>query len=125
MIDLDATLLTSHSDKAGAEPTWKRGYGFHPVLPTAIRPVRRWWASCAGLVPSGSGDVFYCAQPVCHIDTRWWVASAIRRRVTLALAKRFSVSRFRDDIREHGATHFTAIGTMLWLCTSSRPGQRP
>ncbi|MFL5332762.1 MAG: IS1380 family transposase [Geminicoccaceae bacterium] len=31
-IDLDATLLSSHSDKEGAEPTWKRGYGFHPML---------------------------------------------------------------------------------------------
>jgi hypothetical protein len=31
-IDLDATLLTSHSDKEGAEATWKRGYGFHPML---------------------------------------------------------------------------------------------
>ena len=31
-IDLDATLLTAHSDKEGAEPTYKRGYGFHPLL---------------------------------------------------------------------------------------------
>ena len=31
-IDLDATLLTAHSDKEDAEPTWKRGYGFHPML---------------------------------------------------------------------------------------------
>jgi hypothetical protein len=31
-IDLDATLLTAHSDKEGAEPTWKHGYGFHPML---------------------------------------------------------------------------------------------
>jgi len=31
-IDLDATLLTAHSDKEGAEPTYKRGYGFHPML---------------------------------------------------------------------------------------------
>ena len=31
-IDLDATLLAAHSDKEGAEPTWKRGYGFHPML---------------------------------------------------------------------------------------------
>jgi hypothetical protein len=31
-IDLDATLLTSHSDKEGAAPTFKRGYGFHPML---------------------------------------------------------------------------------------------
>jgi len=32
MIDLDATLLTAHSDKEGAAPSWKRGYAFHPML---------------------------------------------------------------------------------------------
>lgn len=31
IIDLDATLLTSHSDKEQARPTLKRGYGFHPL----------------------------------------------------------------------------------------------
>jgi hypothetical protein len=31
-IDLDGTLLTAHSDKENAEPTYKRGYGFHPML---------------------------------------------------------------------------------------------
>lgn len=31
VIDLDATLVTSHSDKEHARPTFKRGYGFHPL----------------------------------------------------------------------------------------------
>lgn len=31
MIDLDATLVTAHSDKESAAPTFKRGYGFHPL----------------------------------------------------------------------------------------------
>ena len=31
VIDLDATLVTSHSDKENARPTFKRGYGFHPL----------------------------------------------------------------------------------------------
>src|SRR6266566_5198717 len=31
VIDLDATLITAHSDKEGAAPTWKKGYGFHPL----------------------------------------------------------------------------------------------
>lgn len=31
LIDLDATLLDAHSDKQHAAPTWKRGYGFHPL----------------------------------------------------------------------------------------------
>jgi Transposase DDE domain group 1 len=32
VIDIDATLITSHSDKQGAAPTYKRGFGFHPLL---------------------------------------------------------------------------------------------
>lgn len=31
IVDLDATLITSHSDKEEAKPTFKRGYGFHPL----------------------------------------------------------------------------------------------
>jgi Transposase DDE domain group 1 len=31
VIDLDATLITAYSDKQGAAPTWKKGYGFHPL----------------------------------------------------------------------------------------------
>ena len=31
VIDLDATLITARSDKEGAGPTFKSGYGFHPL----------------------------------------------------------------------------------------------
>ncbi|MGH3407334.1 MAG: IS1380 family transposase [Streptosporangiaceae bacterium] len=31
VIDLDATLVTAHSDKEGAAPTFKKGFGFHPL----------------------------------------------------------------------------------------------
>jgi hypothetical protein len=31
VIDVDATLVAAHSDKEGAAPTFKRGYGFHPL----------------------------------------------------------------------------------------------
>jgi hypothetical protein len=31
VIDLDATLITAYSDKEGAAPTFKKGYGFHPL----------------------------------------------------------------------------------------------
>ena len=29
--DMDATLVAAHSDKKGAAPTWKMGYGFRPL----------------------------------------------------------------------------------------------
>src|SRR5215218_1465711 len=31
-LDLDATLLDAHSDKQQASRTWKKGFGFHPLL---------------------------------------------------------------------------------------------
>ena len=31
IVDIDATLVTAHSDKEGAEPTYKRGFGFAPM----------------------------------------------------------------------------------------------
>lgn len=31
VIDLDATLITAHSNKEGASATFKKGYGFHPL----------------------------------------------------------------------------------------------
>ena len=31
IIDLDATLITAHSDKEGAAPNFKKGYGHHPL----------------------------------------------------------------------------------------------
>lgn len=32
IIDVDATLVTAHSEKQLARPTFKRGFGFHPLL---------------------------------------------------------------------------------------------
>lgn len=32
VIDFDATLVNSHSDKEGAAPNYKRGFGFHPLM---------------------------------------------------------------------------------------------
>ncbi len=32
ILDLDATLVTAHSDKEGAAGTYKGGFGFHPLL---------------------------------------------------------------------------------------------
>lgn len=32
VIDVDATLITAHSPKTGAAPTYKKGFGFHPLL---------------------------------------------------------------------------------------------
>lgn len=45
VIDLDATLLTAHSEKEQAAATFKRGFGFHPLLAFADHG------------PAGSGEM--------------------------------------------------------------------
>jgi Transposase DDE domain group 1 len=32
ILDIDSTLVGAHSEKEGAAPTYKRGFGFHPIL---------------------------------------------------------------------------------------------
>jgi hypothetical protein len=39
VIDMDATLITAYSDKEGAAPTWKKGYGFHPLAPISMQRI--------------------------------------------------------------------------------------
>jgi Transposase DDE domain group 1 len=55
VVDLDATLIGSHSEKEGATPNFKRGFGFHPMLafsttaPAAsAAPGSRWPGCCGG-----------------------------------------------------------------------------
>ena len=36
VVDVDATLVTAHSEKEHAAPTFKRGFGFHPVRREAL-----------------------------------------------------------------------------------------
>jgi len=79
VIDLDATLITAHSEKEDAAPTFKRGFGFHPLCAfvecrvehrrrphrcreSSPRSAARWE------VPAGEG----CADPCrrCRRDER-------------------------------------------------------
>jgi hypothetical protein len=48
VIDTDATLITAHSEKEQAAPTFKRGFGFHPL-----------WAF-ADHGPDGTGEPLNC-----------------------------------------------------------------
>jgi fatty-acyl-CoA synthase len=57
------------------------------------------------------GDVHYCTLPLYHSAGGAMVVSAVLGSgATLALRRRFSASRFWDEIRESEATHFQYIG---------------
>jgi hypothetical protein len=51
VIDMDATLVTASSDKEGAAPTWKKGYGLLTELPGLFSHVSGQFLSCPVTFP--------------------------------------------------------------------------
>jgi fatty-acyl-CoA synthase len=69
-------------------------------------------------------DVCYVSMPLFHSNAVLaGLAPALASGATLALARRFSASRFLDDVRAHGATYMNYVGKPLayLLATPERP----
>ena len=67
-------------------------------------------------------DVFYCALPLYHNNalTLAWGAT-LGSGASLAIARKFSASRFWDDIRHHNATTFCYIGELCRYLLAQPP----
>ncbi|HEY6818906.1 MAG TPA: IS1380 family transposase [Mycobacterium sp.] len=68
IVDLDATLVTAHSDKQGATPTFKYGYGFHPMLAFADHGIHGSGEALAGLLRPGSAGSNSAADHITVLD---------------------------------------------------------
>jgi hypothetical protein len=64
VIDIDATLITAHSDKDGAAGTFKGGFGFHPLL--AYLDESR--EALAGVLRPGNAGANTAADHVAVVD---------------------------------------------------------
>lgn len=72
-------------------------------------------ARIAELLEMSPAERLYCAQPLYHIDGRAAVMGALVSGGSVALAPRFSASRFWSQIAAAGATRFFYVGSMLWM----------
>jgi hypothetical protein len=54
VIDIDATVTIAHSEKANAAKTWKKTFGFHPLLAYLDRPDVAGGEALAGLLRPGN-----------------------------------------------------------------------
>lgn len=68
LVDLDATLVGAHSDKEGAEPTFKRGYGFHPMFAFVDHGRAGTGETLTGLLRPGSASAFSAADHIAVLD---------------------------------------------------------
>jgi hypothetical protein len=64
----DSSLLTAHSDKEDAAPTWKKGFGFHPLLCYLDRPDVSGGEALAGLLRPGNAGSNTAADHVKVLD---------------------------------------------------------
>ncbi|WP_211824701.1 long-chain-acyl-CoA synthetase [Kistimonas asteriae] len=75
----------------------------------------RWFKAMAGIgmmsLRLKPTDILYCALPLYHNNALTVSLSAVMGNgASLAIARKFSVNRFWDDIRHYGATSFCYIG---------------
>jgi hypothetical protein len=64
----DSSLLTAHSDKENAAPTWKKGFGFHPLLCYLDRADVSGGEALAGLLRPGNAGSNTAADHVKVLD---------------------------------------------------------
>ena len=70
-------------------------------------------------------DVLYTCLPLFHANA-WWVSvlPAMFADATVAVSRRFSASRFWDDIRRYNATQFNMLGAMAAFLWNRPPDER-
>jgi hypothetical protein len=67
-LDFDATITIAHSEKDHAAPTWKRTFGFHPLLCFLDRPDVAGGEALAGLLRPGNAGSNTAADHLVVLD---------------------------------------------------------
>lgn len=67
-IDFDATISIAHSEKENAAATWKKTFGFHPLLAFSDRPEVAGGEGLAGLLRRGNAGSNTAADHVTVLD---------------------------------------------------------
>lgn len=67
-LDVDATIVTAHSDKELAAPTWKHTYGFHPLVCFLDRPGIASGEALAGILRQGNAGSNTAADHIEVLD---------------------------------------------------------
>ena len=68
VVDLDATLVGAHSEKEGAAPNFKRGFGFHPMLAFVDHGAGGTGEPLAGMLRPGRANANDAADQIAVLD---------------------------------------------------------
>lgn len=127
-------LMRAEASPARRHPTRLKDPALHVFtsgttgLPKASVMTHGRWVKAAAvygriLVGLGPDDVVYCPLPFFHnlaLTTAW--GACLTTGAALAMAPRFSASRYWDDVREVGATALPYIGELPAFLLAQPPG---
>ena len=100
----DVTMIVFTSGSTGVSKAVQLSHGY--LIGQAV--------GVAAIFEGREDDVYYCPYPIYHWDaTVGTVVIALVTRGTAALAPRFSVTRFWEDVHAFGATVFDFMGATL------------
>ena len=68
VVDLDATLVGAHSEKEGATPNFKRGFGFHPMLAFVDHGAGGTGEPLVGMLRPGRANANTAADQIAVLD---------------------------------------------------------
>jgi hypothetical protein len=68
VVDLDATLVGAHSEKELASPSYKKGFGFHPILAFADHGSQGTGETLVGMLRTGSAGANTAADHIAVLD---------------------------------------------------------
>ena len=116
IIDLDATLITAHSDKEGAAPTWKKGHGFHP-LGAWCRNTRECLAML--LRPCNAGSNTFTDHKEVLASALRQVPSRFRRKIMIRVDGAGASHELVKHLLSLSSPRRTVLFTCGWMITAA------
>ena len=115
IVDLDATIVLAHSEKEGATPTWKRTFGFHPLLAFLDHGPGGTGEQLAGLLRIGKATANDAADHIAVLtDALAQLPAEQRSRVLIRGDSGAGVHAFLHHLHALGLPHGFAAN-QLWL----------
>ena len=123
IVDLDATLIGAHSEKEGATPNFKRGYGFHPMMAFVDHGAGGTGEPLAAMLRPGRANASDAADQIAVLDAALTqLPEAVRSRVLVRGDTGSGVKEFLWHIHRPGPV---LLGRCLWPPTRAGRVGRP
>jgi hypothetical protein len=116
VIDMDGTLITAHSDKEGARPTWKMGYGFRPLAAWCLNT-----RECLDMLlrPGNAGSNTFADHREVLDRALKQVPAAFRRRILVRIDGAGASHELIRHLLKLSSPRRTLLFTCGWMITAS------